>query len=257
MSRWSPSQYLKFEDERTRPARDLLAAVPLAEVRVAVDIGCGPGNSTGLLAARFPEAAVTGLDSSPEMLAEARKRLPGATFVEAAAESWSPGTPPPDLVFANAVMQWVPGHLGVMARLLGGLAPGGVLAVQVPDNHDEASHRLMREVAAAGPWRAKFAAPIAREPIPSPSVYYDRLRPLAARPDIWHTHYYHPLADAAAIVAWLMSTGLRPYLDRLDADERTAFLAEYQARIAAAYPPQVDGRVLLRFPRLFVVAVRQ
>lgn len=255
MPLWSPAQYLKFEDERTRPARDLLAAVPLAEAAAVVDVGCGPGNSTELLAARFPEAHVTGLDSSPEMLAEARQRLPGATFVEAAAERWTPERPV-DLVFANAVMQWVPDHLAVMARLLGGLDPGGVLGVQVPDNHDEPSHRLMREVAAAGPWRAKFAAPIAREPIPSPSVYYDRLKPLSARLDIWHTHYYHPLADAAAIVAWLMSTGLRPFLDRLDADERTAFLADYQARIAAAYPSQVDGKVLLRFPRLFVVAVR-
>ena len=253
---WSPNQYLKFEDERTRPARDLLAGVPLGEAAAVVDIGCGPGNSTELLAARFPEAHVTALDSSPEMLAEARKRLPTATFIEAAAERWTPDRPV-DLVFANAVMQWVPDHLAVMVRLLGGLMPGGVLAVQVPDNHDEASHRLMREVAAAGPWRAKFVARIAREPIPSPSVYYDRLRPLSARLDIWHTHYYHPLADAAAIVAWLMSTGLRPFLDRLDADERTAFLADCQARIAAAYPPQADGKVLLRFPRLFVVAVRQ
>ena len=255
MGNWSPDQYLKFEDERTRPSRDLLARVPLADAGSVVDVGCGPGNSTELLVERFPDSAVVGLDSSPAMLAEARRRLPSAAFVEADAARWMPEHPA-DLIFANAVMQWVPDHLAVMARLLGGLAPGGVLAVQVPDNHDEASHRLMREVAGAGRWHRKFATPIEREPIATPSVYYDRLRPLAARIDIWHTAYYHPLADAAAIVAWLMSTGLRPYLDRLDAEEQSAFLAAYHHRIAAAYPPLGDGKVLLRFPRLFIVVVR-
>jgi trans-aconitate 2-methyltransferase len=254
-STWSPSQYLKFEDERTRPSRDLLAAVPLDEARAVVDIGCGPGNSTELLARRYPTARVTGIDSSPEMLADARKRLPAATFVEAAAESWSPSGPV-DLLFANAVMQWVPDHSAVMERLLAGLAPGGVLAVQVPDNQDEPTHRLMRAVAAEGPWSARFGERIRREVILSPEGYYDRLKPHAAHVEVWRTTYFHPLADAAAIVAWVMGTGLRPFLDRLEKDERPVFLADYERRVAEAYPPQVDGRVLLRFPRLFVVATR-
>ena len=120
---WSPTQYLKFEDERTRPARDLLAQVPLGDARRVVDIGCGPGNSTELLVERFPEAEVIGLDSSAEMLAAARKRLPAATFVEADAATWSPAEPV-DLLFANAVFQWVPDHLAVLARLLAALAGG-------------------------------------------------------------------------------------------------------------------------------------
>ena len=146
---WSPGKYLEFEDERTRPARDLLAQVPLIEARRVVDIGCGPGNSTELLAERFPSAEIIGLDSSAEMLAAARKRLPAATFIEADAATWMPDRPV-DLLFANAVFQWVPDHLAVLARLLAALPPGGVLAVQVPDNRDEASHRMMRETAARG-----------------------------------------------------------------------------------------------------------
>ncbi len=256
MTAWSPGQYLKFEDERTRPARDLLAAVPLTRVRSAVDIGCGPGNSTELLAQRYPDAALTGFDNSPEMLATARQRVPKATFTEADVATWMPSAPV-DLLFANAVFQWVPDHVSVLARLMEVLAPGGALAVQMPDNFAEPSHFLMREVAKAGPWKDKLAdAEGARDAIPGAEVYYDRLKPGSAHVEVWRTVYQHPLANAAAIVAWFRSTGLRPYLNRLNTEQQTAYLAAYHARIAEAYPPRIDGRVLLPFPRIFVVAVR-
>ncbi len=255
MSAWSPSQYLKFADERSRPARDLLAAVPLAEVRSAVDIGCGPGNSTELLVERFPGAGITGLDSSPEMLAAARQRLPGVAFIEADARTWMPEAPV-DLLFANATFQWVADHMGVLKRLFVALPAGGVLAVQMPDNLAEPSHALMRSVAEEGPWAGKFRKPVAREAIGTPADYYDLLQPRAARVDIWHTLYNHPLANPASIVEMVRSTGLRPYLARLDQKEQADFLARYQAALAQAYPPLADGRVMLRFPRLFIVAVR-
>jgi trans-aconitate 2-methyltransferase len=251
---WSPTQYLKFEDERSRPARDLLEQVPLGEARTFVDVGCGPGNSTALLAERFPDAALLGVDTSPEMLATARDRLPGASFLEADVASWRPDAPV-DLIFGNAVFQWVPDHLAVLADLMRSLTPGGVLAMQVPDNLSEPSHVLMREVATEGPWAAKFAMPIAREPIPPAQAYYDRLKPLAERVEVWRTTYHHALADVSEIVEWVRGTGLRPYLDRLDAAERPAYLARYEAALAKAYPAGVDGRVLFRFPRLFLVAV--
>ena len=256
MSAWSPAQYLKFADERSRPARDLLAAVPLTEVRRAVDIGCGPGNSTELLVARFPEAEITGLDSSPEMLEAARKRLPNVAFVEADVATWRPEAPV-DLLYANATFQWVPDHKAVLKRLFRALPAGGVLAVQMPDNvASEPSHTLMRALAAEAPWAEKFREPIARETIATPADYYNLLQPQAARIDIWHTIYNHPLANAAAIVAMVRSTGLRPYLARLDEDEQSAWLARYEAKLAEAYPPLADGKVLFRFPRLFIVAVR-
>lgn len=255
MPTWSPAQYLKFEDERSRPARDLLAQVPLTKAARVVDIGCGPGNSTELLVERFPDAEVIGLDSSPEMLVAARKRLPKVRFIEADAAAWSPDGPV-DLLFANATVQWVPRHMEVLARLLGGLAPGAALAVQMPDNLTEPSHALMRAVALEGPWAAKFASPIAREPIATPAAYYDRLKPASARVDVWHTLYQHPLADADAIVELVRGTGLRPFLDRLDAAEQPAFLTRYRDRLAEAYPRLAGGQVLYRFPRIFFVAVR-
>ncbi len=128
--------------------------------------------------------------------------------------------------------------------------------MQVPDNLGERTHMLMADVAREGPWRERFATPIARETIPSPSAYYDRLKPLAASVDIWHVVYNHVLDGPAAIVEWVKGTGLRPYLDRLDSRDRETYLADYLERIAAAYPPLVDGKVLLGFPRLFVVATK-
>jgi trans-aconitate 2-methyltransferase len=256
MTVWSPTQYLKFEDERTRPARDLLAQVPLADVERFVDIGCGPGNSTEIIAERFPDAEAIGVDSSPEMLVAARKRLPKASFVEADIAAWSPpaGT---DLLYGNAIFQWVKGHLGVIERLLSGLSSGGVVALQVPDNFQEPSHMLMKEAARAGSWAAKVApAEGMRDVIPSPDDYYNRMKPMAARVDIWRTVYHHPLDGTGAIVEMLRSTGLRPFLELLDDAEKPKFVAAYEERLAKAYPPLVDGKVLLRFPRLFVVAVR-
>lgn len=256
MTTWSPSQYLKFEDERSRPARDLLAAVPLTTARRAVDIGCGPGNSTELLVARFPDAEVTGIDSSPDMLVAARKRLPGISFAEANVAGWQPGGDV-DLLFANAVFQWVPDHLAVMARLLSALPSGGVIAVQMPDNLDEPSHRAMREVAHAGPWRQKLAGALAlRSTLPPPEIYYDVLKRHAARVDVWRTIYNHPLDGPSAIAEWVKGTGLRPFLDPLDAAERRDYLAAYEEHLAEAYPHLADGKVLFHFPRLFVVAIR-
>ena len=253
---WSASQYVKFEDERTRPARDLLAQVPLERVRHAIDLGCGPGNSTELIVERFGASGVSGLDSDLNMLEAARKRIPGTAFVEADLSTWRPSEPA-DLLFANAVFQWLPNHLDIFDGLMDGLVSGGVLAVQMPDNVNEPSHLMMEETAHDGPWREAFERQgVRREPLPAPSVYYDRLIRKSARVDIWHTAYNHALANAGAIVEWVKGTGLRPYLDHIAAEHREAFAAAYLERLKRAYPEMSDGRVLLRFPRIFMVAVK-
>jgi trans-aconitate 2-methyltransferase len=256
MADWSAQQYLKFEDERTRAARDLLAQVPYVAPRHVVDLGCGPGNSTELLARRWPQAKILGVDSSDDMLRQAGERLPQVAFAKADLTQWAPPSGV-DVLFANAVFQWVPDHVAHLKRLVGALDDSGVLAVQMPDNLDEPSHALMRVTAIEGPWAAKLAqAAAARDPLPAPEAYYDALKPLSARVDIWHTVYNHVLEGPQAIVEWVKGTGLRPYIDPLDGEERARFLEAYAARIAKAYSVRADGRVLLRFPRLFVVAVR-
>jgi len=253
---WSAQQYLKFEDERTRPPRDLLAQVPLEYPRRVVDLGCGPGNSTELLIKRFPDAAVMGIDSSPDMVRQARERLPRCTFVEGDVSTWMPeqGT---DLLFGNAVFQWVPDHPKVLARLLQSLPPGGVLAVQMPDNTKEPALMLMEKVAASGPWAAAIAqVKAARNDLPRPEDYYDLLRPLCSGIDIWHIHYNHIIENAAGVVEWFKGSGLRPFLAPLDAAMRAVFAAQYADEIRQAYPPLSDGKVMLKFPRLFILAVR-
>lgn len=253
---WNARLYLKFEDERTRPARDLVTQIPLEAAQRVVDLGCGPGNSTEILAQRYPEAEVIGIDTSPDMLAVARKRLPHNTFIEADVASYTLAEPA-DVILANAVLQWVPDHARLFPHLISQLTPGGVLAVQMPDNLNEPTHVGMRAVAAEGPWAEALAdAACARTILPSPAYYYDLLSVHAVQVDVWRTTYHHPLATPAAIVEWMKGTGLRPFLDPLDDAQKQGFLAAYEARLAQDYPPRADGRVLLAFPRLFLVVRR-
>jgi trans-aconitate 2-methyltransferase len=253
---WSAKQYLKFEDERTRPPRDLLAQVPLDHPRHVADLGCGPGNSTELLIARFPDAEVIGVDSSPDMLRQARERLPRCQFVEGDLSTWMPerGT---DLLFGNAVFHWVPDHPKVLVRLLRSLPPGGVLAVQMPDNTREPALLLMEKVAASCPWtEAITRANTPRNDLPRPEEYYDLLRPLCSHVDIWHICYNHLIENHEGVVEWFKGSGLRPFLAPLDATMRETFIADYTGEIRRAYPARSDGKVMLRFPRLFILAVR-
>ncbi|MDK9695194.1 MAG: trans-aconitate 2-methyltransferase [Siculibacillus sp.] len=257
MSDWNPELYARFADERARPVHDLLARVPLENPRCIVDLGCGAGASTAPLVARWPRADVLGIDTSPAMVAEARGKVPDARFEIADGAVWEPREPV-DIVFSNATLQWIPDHRALLPKLMAWLAPGGVLAVQMPDNLDEPSHASMREVAAEEPFAGSLAdAAGARTTLLSFEETWDVLAPHAASVDIWRTAYVHPLTGAGKIVEMLRSTGLKPFLDPLDAGPRGEFLARYTGRVAAAYPETADGRVMFRFPRLFFVAVKR
>ncbi len=253
VSDWDTALYLKFEAERTLPARDLLARVTVGARRI-VDLGCGPATSTRLLAERFPQAEILGVDNSEPMLAEARRRLPGVRFELSDIADWRPRQRP-DLVFANAALQWLPDHETLFARLMSYLAEGGALAVQMPDNRQEPSHALMRLVAADGPWSDRLV-PIAktRAVIATHVDYYAWLKPLSAALDIWQTTYVHPMSGVGAVVDWFRGSALRPFLNPLDVCEREQFIERYMRELADAYGVEPNGALLFLYPRLFIHA---
>lgn len=253
---WDPGLYLKFADERMRAARDLLARVSLRQPRLIYDLGCGPGNGAELLARRYPGAEIIGVDTSEAMLAEARSRAPNARFVREDIAHWAPEAPP-DLIFANAALQFVPDHHELFPRLMRALAPGGALAAQMPMTASESSHALMRMVAAEGPWSPRLV-PVAktRPLIAAFEDYYEWLTPFAADVELWMTTYVHAFAGPESIVDWFAGSALQPYMERLSDEERCAFLDRYREGLAEAYPPQSDGKSLMPYPRLFLVATR-
>jgi trans-aconitate 2-methyltransferase len=257
MPAWDAALYLRFSDERTRPAADLLARVPLEAPSHVVDLGCGPGNSTELLRRRWPRATVIGVDSSAEMLSAAKAAFPGERWVRADAAHWT-ADPPADVVFANASLQWVRDHARLLPRLLAQTAPGGVLAVQLPSVAASPLYQQIRRVADAAEWRRKMASASRAITVESPSFYYDVLRPHAHRLEIWETEYCHVLPDAGAILDWVRATGLKPYLEALETDEeRARFQDKLLAGLRDAYPPRIDSRILFPFNRLFIVAQRE
>lgn len=257
MADWNADLYRQFEQERTRPARDLLNRVLINSPSRVVDLGCGPGNSTELLVTQFPGAQIVGLDTSDDMLASASARLPACQFVKGDIATWQAGFPA-DVLYANASLQWVPDHRSLLPRLMSALVPGGVLAIQMPDNFEEPSHRLMRQVAGEGPWAAAIGKAaeerVKRLPLPD---YYDLLAPLSGDVEIWRTTYHHPMPSAEAIVDWVRATGLRPFVDPLPEAQKADFLVAYTRKVDEAYRPHADGRRLLAFPRMFIVARRK
>ncbi len=253
--KWDPAQYLAFADLRLRPALDLLARIPVEAPSLVVDLGCGPGNLTPYLQARWPQARILGVDGSAEMLTKARKAVEGAEFVQADIGAWTPDSPP-DVIFSNAALHWLDAHDALFPRLLGLLAPGGVLAVQMPRNHGAPSHTEIVATVQGGPWRARLEPLLRPSPTHPPAVYYDLLAGRAGRLDVWETEYLQVLEGRDPVKEFTKGSALKPFLDALEGAERAAFEEAYAARLRKAYPPQADGRTLFPFRRLFLVAAR-
>jgi trans-aconitate 2-methyltransferase len=250
---WDPTLYSAFAQPRLRPALDLLARIDAEHPHLVADLGCGTGNVTRILADRWHGATISGIDSSPEMLAAAAASPSRIRWTQADIAKWKPERPA-DVLFSNAALQWLDGHELLFPALVGQLAPRGTLAVQMPHNHYAASHTVMTETVEAGPWAARLRPLARRFPVHDPDVYYDALAPLVASLDIWETEYLHVLEGDNPVVQWTMGTALRPLLDALTGAERSEFLAEYARRIAEHYPPHADGKTLFPFRRIFIVA---
>jgi trans-aconitate 2-methyltransferase len=253
MAEWNPAQYLRFAGERRRPALDLLAQVRLEAPASVVDLGCGAGNVTAILRHRFPGADVLGVDGSASMLAKALAAAPDCRFVEADLGAWTPDSPP-DLIYSNAALHWLPDHATLFPRLFRLLAPGGTLAVQMPAMHAEPMRALQYQVAANGPWAARLAGVGSAPPILSPGEYWDLLRPLGAGLDIWETVYLHALQGEDAVGEWAAGSSLLPFLEALPEPERPEFRRAYAQAVAPHYPRRADGTTLLPFRRLFLLA---
>ncbi|HEX4180140.1 MAG TPA: methyltransferase domain-containing protein [Caulobacteraceae bacterium] len=255
MPSWDPDIYERFKAYRDRPALDLLLRVPGdLDPREIWDLGCGTGEHAAVLARRHPGARVHGLDSSAEMLERAHARETSVDWVQADLAGFAPDTPP-DLIFANAALQWVPDHAALIPRLASVLAEQGVFACQMPAAYHEPWHQVLRDLADEAPWAALLRGVDAARPIADAGRYYTWLAPLCRQIDIWTTTYLHVLDGEDPVMEWMRGTALRPYLDALtDPIERDGFLEAYRKRVRAALPARDDGTTLFPFPRLFIVA---
>lgn len=258
MSAWDPSLYLKYANERARPAADLIARIRLESPKNIVDLGCGPGNSTEQLKQRWPNANITGVDSSPEMLAKAKAGHPDWRWVLCDIESWHPEQPA-DLIFSNAAFHWIPGHGTLFRGMMNHVAGGGVLAAQMPNNFQSAAHTVIKEVALKGDprWKNVMESAVGALDVQPPAFYYDVLRKHASQLDIWETEYQHIMDGPRAILDWIRSTAMRPYLDRLpDAEQRRLFEAMCLEGLQEAYRTNDQGKVLFPYRRIFIVAYK-
>lgn len=256
MPTWDAELYLRFANERTRPASDLANRINLTNPARLVDLGCGPGNSTAILRNLWPCAEIVGVDNSPEMIAAATAAYPAGCWVMANIADWT-SEQPFDLVFSNAALHWLPDHTTLFPRLLALVAPGGALAVQMPDVTTSWLHNLLAEVADRPIWRDRLTAVKSLLWNGQPGFYYDLLQPSAAMLDLWTTEYVHIMSSPLDILSWTRATALRPYLQALVDDvERAEFERLLMEGLTTAYPPQANGRVLFPYRRLFLIAYR-
>ena len=251
---WDPDKYQQFGDERSRPAQDLMDRIPDFPAASILDLGCGAGGQAIELTARWPDATVTAIDSSATMLKKARDTHGDhVTWIEASIDTFEPPEPL-DLIYSNAALQWLDDHETLFPKIASWLKPGGFLAIQMPRNFDAPSHQIMRDVAKDNRWASRMKGVRDVSPVADPARYYEILRPHVQHLDIWETTYTHVLDGDDPVAHWAKSTGLRPFLNRLDDEaEQEAFFQAYAERLRDPYPKQTDGVTLFPFQRLFMV----
>lgn len=250
---WNPDVYMKFGDLRTRPALELASRCGPVGDGLIYDLGCGPGNSTQILASLNPEARLVGVDNSTAMLERAKEEGPEAAL-------WSLGDltdwkadEPADLLFSNAAYQWLDNHERLLPSLIEQLKPGGKLAIQMPQNFSAPSHVLMRQIASKGPFAAKLTPVLRHDPVGTPQDYYDLFSARASSIDIWETEYAQILEGDDPVFNWVSGTALRPLMAALEEVEQARFAEDYKEALTKAYPRRSDGKTLFPFKRIFMV----
>lgn len=257
--KWDPSKYVQFADHRDRPFYELTARISAAAPRLVVDLGCGPGPLTHSLAERWPDARVIGLDSSQEMIEQARstQQLPNLSFQSADATQWMPEADT-DVLVSNAMLQWIPEHRELLATWLEALAPGAWFASQVPGNFGSPSHALMRQLAGSARWAPQLEGVLRQDDaVGEPADYLKIMVEAGFEPDVWETTYEQVLTGEDPVLEWVRGTALRPILAKLSAADSLEFEEEYSRLVAQAYPAFADAggerQTLFPFRRIFMV----
>lgn len=251
---WDPKLYQTYKGKRLRPVLELLGQIGSHSFDRIMDIGCGPATSTSVLAHTFPKANICGIDSSADMIKQAKSALPTAQFNVVDIDAWEPNRKF-DLIFANAVLHWLNDHETLIGKMAGALHRHGVFAVQMPDNMDQPSHRAILELVTSLRWQARLHSQMKMRCMVHPAAdYYQWLSKYFSSVNIWRTEYQQVMASHEAIVEWVKGAALRPYLSVLDEEETTAFLEDYTTLVRQSYPVCDNGSVLFPFPRLFWVA---
>lgn len=256
MTEWNSKQYLKFKNERTQPAIDLAKRIDILDPGKIIDIGCGPGNSTKVLANQFKGSYIQGIDSSENMINTAKKDYPEIDFTvcDASKDLYTLQNDY-DIVFSNACIQWIPDHRKLITKMMDLLHSGGVLAVQIPVNYNEPIHQIIKKVSTSSKWNDKFTNHRAMYNL-SQSEYFDVLSSASSDFTMWETVYFHRMSSHQSIMEWYKGTGLRPYLEVLSETDKVSFEKEIYDEVVKAYPVQTNGEIIFRFPRLFFIAVK-
>lgn len=256
MTDWDSSKYLKFGSERTQPAIDLVNRIHFERPKKIADIGCGPGNSSEVLAQRYKDADILGIDNSPAMIEAARAQHPNIRFMQCdASKDLNSLGKDFDIVFSNACIQWLPDHNTLLKNMMRLLKPGGVIAIQTPMNYQEPIHQIIKQISTSQKWSSEFENPRIFYNL-TQSEYYDLLSDIASDFCMWQTTYFHKMKSHSDIMEWYRATGLRPYLNVLSETDKLDFEKDIYNELISAYPKQKNGEIIFRFPRFFFIATK-
>ncbi|MBO54660.1 MAG: trans-aconitate 2-methyltransferase [Dehalococcoidia bacterium] len=255
MTDWNPTQYLRFGNERLRPAIELIDRINIESPKTIYDLGCGTGSITAILKEKWPRATVAGVDASPNMLEQASQDYPTLTWQYADLNSWEPEIEP-DLIYSNAAFQWTPHHQVLLPRLLETIKDGGIFAIQLPKNWREPSHASICEIARETQWKDRLEPHIMENPVAEPLDYYDLLSPFCKSIDMWETTYMQVLTGDYPVLEWTKGTVLPPLLSQLSSSEQKDFIDKYKSTLASSYPKRNDGNTIFPFTRMFIIAYK-